>query len=113
MFKIVQNATYTWPVTVELPTDGGKTEKQTFDAEFKRLTQTRVDEIRQSVERGEMRDSELAREAMVGWSGIVDGDGGQVQFSEKSRDQLLDIPQVSGAVVTALLSSMSGAKRKN
>lgn len=113
MFKIVQNATYTWPVTVELPTDGGKTEKQTFDAEFKRLTQTRVDEIRQAVERGEMRDSELAREAMVGWSGIVDGDGGQVQFSEKSRDQLLDIPQVSGAVVTALLSSMSGAKRKN
>lgn len=113
MFKIVQNATYTWPVTVELPTDGGKTEKQTFDAEFKRLTQTRVDEIRTAVERGEMRDSELAREAMVGWSGIVDGDGGQVQFSEKSRDQLLDIPQVSGAVVTALLGSMSGAKRKN
>lgn len=113
MFKIVQNATYTWPVTVELPTDGGKTEKQTFDAEFKRLTQTRVDEIRSAVERGEMRDSELAREAMVGWSGIVDGDGGQVQFSEKSRDQLLDIPQVSGAVVTALLGSMSGAKRKN
>lgn len=113
MFKIVQNATYTWPVTLELPTDGGKTEKQTFDAEFKRLTQTRVDEIRSAVERGEMRDSELAREAMVGWSGIVDGDGGQVQFSEKSRDQLLDIPQVSGAVVTALLGSMSGAKRKN
>lgn len=113
MFKIVQNATYTWPVMLELPTDGGKTEKQTFDAEFKRLTQTRVDEIRSAVERGEMRDSELAREAMVGWSGIVDGDGEQVQFSEKSRDQLLDIPQVSGAVVTALLGSMSGAKRKN
>lgn len=112
MFKIVQKATYTWPVTLDLPADGGKTEKQTFDAEFKRLTQTRVEEIRMAVERGEMRDSELAREAMVGWSGIVDDDG-PVPFSEKARDQLLDIPQVSGAIVMALLASLSGAKRKN
>lgn len=112
MFKIVQNPTYTWPVTVELPTDGGKTEKATFDAEFKRLTQARVDEIRQAVERGEMRDTDLAREAMVGWSGVVDGDG-PVPYSEKARDQLLDIPMVPAAIVMALLGSLSGAKRKN
>lgn len=112
MFKIVQNPTYSWPVTVELPTDGGKTEKATFDAEFRRLTQTRVDEIRQAVERGEMRDSDLAREALVGWSGVVDADG-QVPYSEKARDQLLDIPMVSTAIVMALLGSLNGAKRKN
>ena len=112
MFKIVQSATYTWPVSFDLPTDGGKTEKATFDAEFKRLTQSRVDEIRQAVERGEMRDSDLAREAMVGWSGVVDGDG-QVPYSEKARDQLLDVSMVSTAIVSALLNSLSGAKRKN
>lgn len=112
MFKIVQNPTYSWPVTVELPTDGGKTEKATFDAEFKRLTQSRVDEIRQAVERGEMRDSDLAREALVGWSGVVDADA-QVPYSEKARDQLLDIPMVSTAIVMALLGSLNGAKRKN
>lgn len=112
MFKIVQNPTYSWPVTVELPTDGGKTEKATFDAEFKRLTQSRVDEIRQAVERGEMRDSDLAREALVGWSGVVDADG-PVPYSEKARDQLLDIPMVSTAIVMALLGSLNGAKRKN
>jgi len=112
MFKIVQNPTYTWPVTLEIPTDGGKTEKATFDAEFKRLTQSRVEEIRASVERGEMRDIDLAREAMVGWSGVVDSDGA-VPYSESGRDQLLDIPQVASAIVMALLSSISGAKRKN
>lgn len=112
MFKIVQNPTYSWPVTVELPTDGGKTEKATFDAEFKRLTQSRVDEIRQAVERGEMRDADLAREALVGWSGVVDADG-PVPYSEKARDQLLDIPMVSTAIVMALLNSLSGARRKN
>lgn len=112
MFKIVQNPTYTWPVTVELPIDGGKTEKATFDAEFKRLTQSRVDEIRHAVERSEMRDSDLAREALVGWSGVVDADG-PVPYSERARDQLLDIPMVSTAIIMALLNSLSGAKRKN
>ncbi len=112
MFKIVQNPTYTWPVTVELPADGGKTEKATFDAEFKRLTQSRVEEIRLAVERGEMRDADLAREAMVGWSGVVNDDG-PVPYSEKARDQLLDIPMVATAIVMALLGSLSGARRKN
>lgn len=112
MFKITQQPTYSWPVTVELPTDGGKVEKATFDAEFKRLTQTRVDEIRMAVERNEMRDVDLAREAMVGWSGVVDGDG-PVPYSESARDQLLEIPMVSSAIVTALLGSLAGARRKN
>ncbi len=112
MFKITQQPTYTWPVQVELPTDGGKVEKATFDVEFKRLTQSRVDEIRMAVERGEMRDIDLAREAMVGWTGVVDGDG-PVPYSESARDQLLDIPMVSSAIVTALLGSLSGARRKN
>lgn len=112
MFKIVTSPTYTWPVTVELPADGGKTEKATFDAEFKRLTQTRVDEIRQAVERGEMRDADLAREAMVGWSGVVD-ESGPVPYSENAREQLLNIPTVATAIVMALLGSLSGARRKN
>jgi hypothetical protein len=112
MFKIVQNPTYSWPVSVELPSDGGKTEKATFDAEFKRLTQSRVEEIRQAVERNEMRDVDLAREVLVGWSGVVDGDG-QVPFSESAKQQLLDIPMVATAIVTALLGSISGARRKN
>lgn len=112
MFKIVQTPTYTWPVTVELPTDGGKTEKATFDAEFKRLTQSRVEEIRQAVERGEMKDSDLVRESLVGWAGVVDADG-DVPYSESARDQLLDIPTVSAAIILALLGSLSGARRKN
>lgn len=112
MFKIVTTPTYSWPVEVQLPADGGKTEKATFDAEFKRLTQTRVEEIRQAVERGEMRDADLVREALVGWAGVVDADG-PVPYSEKARDQLLDIPMVATAIVMALLGSISGARRKN
>lgn len=112
MFKIVQSNTYTWPVTIELPADGGKTSKASFDVEFHRFTQAKVDEVKQAVERGEMRDTDLARDAMVGWSGIVD-ENGPVPYSEAARDQLLDIPMVATAIVMALLGSIAGAKRKN
>lgn len=112
MFKIVTSPTYTWPVVVELPTDGGKTEKATFDAEFKRLTQTRVEEIRDAARRGEMGDAELVKEALVGWSGVVD-EKGPVPYSESARDQLLDIPTVAASIVLALMDSLSGIRRKN
>lgn len=113
MFVISQKATYTWPVTVEFPTDGGKTERQTFDAEFKRLTQTRINEIRSLIERSEITDSELVRDVLTGWSGVHDAHGDPVPFSEASRDQLLDIPLVGAAVVMSWLGSLTGAKRKN
>lgn len=112
MFKIAQSAEYTWPVTVDVPTDGGRSEKSTFDARFKRLTQTRMDEIRKSISNAEINDADLAREVLVGWAGVVD-DGGDVPYSEAARDRLLDIPMVSAAVVMALLGSLSGARRKN
>ena len=113
MFVISQKPTYTWPVSVEFPIDGGVTDRQTFDGEFKRLTQTRINEIRETIEKGETTDSALAREVLVGWDGVNDASGNAVPFSERSRDQLLDIPMVAAAVVMAWLGSLAGIKRKN
>lgn len=112
MFKIAQSEEYTWPVTVELPTDNGRFEKSTFDAKFKRLTQSRMDELRKGITAGDITDSDLAREVLVGWSGVVD-EGGEIPYSEAARDRLLDIPTVCAAVVMALMGSLTGARRKN
>lgn len=112
MFKLVQATTYSWPVSVELPVDGGRTEKASFDAEFKRLTQSRIEEIRGLIERDEIRDVDLVREVLVGWSGVVDADG-PVPFSAQALNQLLDIPTVASSIVYALFQSLTGAKRKN
>lgn len=113
MFKIIQPTEYSWGITVELPADGGRVEKQTFDGIFKRVSQTRLGEIQKSIEANEMRDIDLAREVLIGWKGVVDGNGEEVPFSESARDQLLDIPMVAAAVVIAFMQSITGAKRKN
>jgi len=111
MFKISHNATYFWPVTVELPADGGKFEKHTFDAQFKRLPQKRLDEIFDR--NAEVKDSDVITEILVGWKGIVDDQGNEVVYSETNRDELLQIARVRSGILAAFLESLAGAKRKN
>ena len=112
-FVLKQTDTYTWPVTVEIPVDGGRFDKQTFDAEFKRLSQDRNNTILEDARVGNTSDVDVCAEILVGWSGVNDGDGKEVPFSEATKAMLMDVPQVAAAVVTAYFTSLQGAKRKN
>jgi hypothetical protein len=124
-FVLKQSSSYTWPVSVKLPADGGKFEKQTFDAEFKRLPQARINEIQVEVQArikaaernesvdGNISDQSIANELLVGWSGVVDGDGDEILFSEAIKEQLLDIPTVAAAIIIAYFDSLTGTKAKN
>lgn len=113
MFVLSQSESYSWPVTLELPTDGGRYDRQTFDGEFKRLSQTRIREIGKQIEDGDVTDAEIAAEVLVGWSGITDDKGEAIPFSAKALQQLLDVPMLASAVVLAYFASLQGGKRKN
>lgn len=115
MFVIKQSNSYTWPVSVEFPVDNGKFEKQTFDAEFKRVTAERKNQIIDEIKSGETTDEKICNEVLIGWKGVVDDKGDEMPFSEAAKKQLMSIALVSGAVAVAFLASLSGnaAKRKN
>ncbi len=112
MFKLSLSETYSWPVAVKLPVDGGKFITQTFDGVFKRLGNLAMKE---EINRENTNDIEYAKNVLVGWTGITDDDGAEVPFSEAARDKLLDIAAVAAAVVEAhvLSASGQGVKRKN
>jgi hypothetical protein len=124
-FVLKQSATYVWPVTFRMPTDGGKYEKQSFDAEFKRLPQSRINEVQVEVqarlkaaERGEafetdISDISIADEVLMGWAGVVDGDGDEVPFSETAKAELLNVPGLAGSIIEAYFESVQGKKAKN
>lgn len=124
-FVLNQSQSYSWPVSIKLPADGGKREKSSFDALFKRLPQSRINEIQllvsqriKAAERGEeldngVTDQSIAAEILVGWSGIVDGEGDDVPYSEASKAQLLDVPMMAGALIEAYFASLVELKRKN
>jgi hypothetical protein len=78
--------------------------------------------LARDVERGradadEVEDQGLARELLIGWSGVVDDAGKEVPFSESAMTQLVEIPMVAGQVIKHFFESIKSekepGKRKN
>ena len=126
-FVLDRKPYYVWPVSFEVPADGGKFERQSFDGHFARLGQERVNELTEAVQRrvravqrGEPLDPELedltdvaiADEILIGWAGILDDDGNEVPFTEASKARVLQVESVAAAVITAWVESLQGSKAK-
>lgn len=112
-FVLKQSNTYKWPVSIEIPVDGGRHEKRTFDGEFKRTTQSRIREIGELIDTGDLTDIDLVTEVLVGWEGVNDEEGNIVKFSNNSLAQLCEIPMAATSIAKAFFESITGAKRKN
>lgn len=124
-FVLKQSASYKWPVTFKLPIDGGRYEKQTFDAEFKRLPQARIDEIQEAVQdraravannqepEGQVNDRSVADEILIGWSNVLDEDGDEIPFTAANKQALLEVPALASAIIVAFFESVTGNKLKN
>ena len=117
-FVLKQSDTYSWPVSFDIPADGGRHEKQTFDGEFKRMPQSRVGpmvaELQQIEDLADLeRITEIAKEVLIGWSGIIDDDGKEIPYSEKALAQLLEVPLLAVSIIKSYMDSIKGAKRKN
>jgi hypothetical protein len=120
-FVLKQSASYTWPVPLLIPIDGGRREKYSFDAEFRRLPQSRINEIiklARALELGRGDDESLddktaAKEILAGWAGVTDDAGKEIPFSESALEQLLEIPTIAGQIITAWFRSMEVAKKGN
>lgn len=112
MFKLSLSNTYLWPVTIELPGASGQFEKHSFQAEFNRLPQSRIDEMRDQVQAGAITDKAIAVEILAGWRDVVDGDS-EVPFSFVARDKMLEIAGLASAIVLAYTDSLAGSRRKN
>lgn len=115
MFKLAQKDTYTWPVTVEIPTDGGKFEKHGFTAEFRRLPRSEIEALLRAVTESHdpQREADIVDQILLGWNGIVDADGQPVSFSDEARNQVLDIHPVRNCVFQAWVDSLKAGARKN
>jgi hypothetical protein len=117
-FVLKQSDSYTWPITFDVPVDGGRHERQTFDGEFKRMPQSKIGpmvaELQRLEDLGDLeRITEIAQDVLVGWSGINDDNGKEIPFSQAALQQLLEVPFLAVAILKAYIDSIKGAKRKN
>lgn len=113
MFKLNLSDSYFWPVTIQLPTDGGKMEKHTFDVQFKRLPQSDVVKLVDRVSEREATFVDVSKEIVVGWKGIQEPDGTELVFSDSALAKVLEISGMGSAIAQAFLDSARGLKVKN
>jgi hypothetical protein len=109
MFKVTTSPSYIVPVEVTLP---GDTNKQTFDIDFKRLTKTEIDDLKERIRTNKVSDREICHDLVLGWAGIKGSDG-DLEFTVGNLDAVLNIHPVEAAVITAFFASINGARVKN
>lgn len=112
-FAISQSTTYTWPVEIKLPADGGQYTKHTFDAEFARTPQSEIEKIISGLTQSDLTDADVCTKILKGWKGITGDDGADLPFSPTTLAQVLDIPTVAMSIIKAWMESLTGARSKN
>ena len=97
---------YDWEVTVQSP-DKGKFKKETFTAKFKNIGRKAFADL---IESG---DENFVRTVLVGWSGIKDDNGKDLEFNDDNFEAILDNQFIVLGVIKAYGESMQGATEKN
>lgn len=119
----------TWPVTVEIADDGGKTRKFEFTGTFRRLSDDERDLIAAEIkdeespavdgeDAGAWKETSVANimKIMTGWTGVVDPDKKPIEFSRESLRAAVRSPSGLGLLrgINAAISEITlGARTKN
>lgn len=124
MFILKKEATFTQPIKFYTPSDGGIQKEETFDAIFKIIPQSRINEIREQADKkqkeldqgitdGEnISDVLIADEILVGWDGITDGEK-EIPYSKATKELILEHPLLANTLVEIYFAELTKQKAKN
>jgi len=97
---------YDWEVTVQSP-EKGKFKKETFTAKFKNVGRKAFVDL---IDAG---DDNFVRTVLVGWSGIKDADGNEIEYNEDNLEAIIDNQYIVLGIIKAYGESVQGAMEKN
>ncbi len=97
---------YWYPVIVDLIDEDGKTQKFEFDAKFKRLPASELQEIFSPGESGALSDDEVCDRVFKGWRKVFLSSGDEVPVTDDNRATLLAITPTRARVVAAWMKSV-------
>ena len=112
MFTLTDNYTYTWPVTIHMPVDGGTTTPHEIKCAFKVLPQGELDEL--LAKKLDDEDGDFLKLVWIDWDLVKDAGGKKdLEFNDENLARMVAVPYVRAAVEGAYFRSVSGAKTKN
>lgn len=107
-FAFVKEPRVWWPVSVQVPADGGATAEQKFEVRFRILPMSRFEELnRQGA-------TVLLKDVVENWRGVIDEfNGDPLPFDPAALAALVDLPFVARALSLAYAEAMLTGARKN
>ena len=105
-FKVRKVSSYEWPVKVEVP-EKGRFKEETFTAIFRKVSRSQFNSL---IEEG---DEALVDHILLGWKGVVDDDGDEIEFCDSVKAELVDDPLFLRGLITSFSDSVLGAQVKN
>lgn len=107
MFKLEKPSEINWPVTVNIPRDGGNTTKAIFTGKFRLITTGEFNAIYNNGG----NDEDLIRNVFTGWgSDLCDESGAPMEFNETNLNMAIAMPYVRNGIVAAYLELSQGKK---
>ena len=115
MFNLLKDITptYKWPVKFNIAADGGKLTTIKFDVEFNRISDDKIKGMLDSENENRLKnDTDMLAEIVVSVS-AKDEAGQYGEINDSEYQELLEVPGISKAIVTAFFQSRTGEKAKN
>ncbi len=107
MFKIENPKEISWPVTVNVPRDGGNTTKSVFTGKFSVITSAEF----AAIYANGGNDEDLIHNVFKGWGDdICDEFGSPLEFTEDNLNMVIAKPYVRNGIVAAYLEISQGKK---
>lgn len=115
MLKLATKTTYKREIAVDVPLDMGKTERQKFTIELKRLSVSETKTLISEAQDRSLSDEEMMKRYCIGWSGLVDTDGSDLEYNSVNLELVMDIPYIRKAIMDAFVEDVFGrdSARKN
>ena len=107
MFKVISEPTFTTPVTVCVPVDGGHKD-QTFKVKFLVVD---VDELGEA--NGLAGQQKLLQRVVRGMEDLVGDEDQPLDYSDELRDQLIRVPYVRAAMLQTYLAALGKTRVGN
>ena len=97
-----------WPITVNVPVDGGKTQPHVFTGSFLLMDQ---DELNALVALG---DKAVIKSVLKGWGDDVsDANGKALKFNDKNLNAVLKIAYLRNGIIDSYYNMINGVEAKN
>lgn len=120
-FVLKQSEFYRWPVKIVLPGEDGRKITQSFDAKFKRVETSRLEEIIENakalgdglITKEQFDIVDVLKEIMVDWDGVEETPGKPLPFSEKALEAVVQLPSVAAQILETWFNSINHSKTKN